>query len=181
MATSITQVDQESLNTEGINAIRSFGAQGIRIWGARTLSSNPLWRDINVRRLVDMIEQTIREQTQWVVFEPNDMALWERVGRTISGFLHGLWRDGALVGATAEEVFFVRCDAELNPLANRHLGFLITEVAIAPVGPAEFVVFRLSQTTRRGEAPERSMIRTRSDPVDGSHARSASAARSGDI
>jgi phage tail sheath protein FI len=144
----ITQVEQEFLNPKGINAIRSFGSRGIRIWGARTLSSDPSWQYINVRRLFNMIEQTILDQMQWVVFEPNDMALWERVSRTISGFLNGLWRDGALFGATADEAYSVRCDAELNPLENRRRGMLVTEIAIAPVFPAEFVIFRLSQKTQ---------------------------------
>jgi phage tail sheath protein FI len=144
----ITQVEQEFLNPKGINAIRSFGSRGIRIWGARTLSSDPSWMYINVRRLFNMIEQTILDQMQWVVFEPNDMALWERVSRTISGFLNGLWRDGALFGATADEAYSVRCDAELNPLDSRRRGMLVTEIAIAPVFPAEFVIFRLSQKTQ---------------------------------
>jgi hypothetical protein len=143
---NITMAEQTMLNPVGINCIRPFGTRGTRVWGARTLAeAGGDWRYINVRRLFNMIETTIMEGTQWAVFEPNDMKLWEGVKRTLNAFLRGLWRDGALFGATAEQAFFVKCDAENNPRESIDEGKLIVEVGIAPVKPAEFVIFRISQ------------------------------------
>ena len=143
----ITKGEQEILNPNGINAIRSFGSRGLRVWGARTLSSDPSWKYINVRRLFNMVESTILEGTQWVVFEPNDQTLWQRVNRTVYAFLLGLWREGALFGASPSEAFFVKCDAETNPPESIDEGKLVVEIGIAPVKPAEFVIFRFSQKT----------------------------------
>jgi uncharacterized protein len=140
-----TQNEQGLLNPIGINCIRTFGTRGIRVWGARTLSSDTDWRYINVRRLFNMIETTILEGTQYAVFEPNDMTLWEGVKRTLNGFLRGLWSAGALFGTTADEAFFVKCDAETNPPQSIDEGKLVVEVGIAPVKPAEFIIFRISQ------------------------------------
>jgi phage tail sheath protein FI len=109
---------------------------------------------INVRRLFNYIEESIYEGTQWVVFEPNDMDLWERVKRTITAFLTRVWRDGALFGATPEEAFYVKCDASLNPPEQRDLGMLVVEVGLAPVKPAEFVIFRFSQMSAGGGVSE---------------------------
>ncbi len=142
---NITKAEQGLLNPIGINCIRPFGTRGIRVWGARTLSSNTDWTYINVRRLFNMVETTIMDGTQWVVFEPNDMKLWEGVKRTVNAFLRGLWRDGALFGASPEQAFFVKCDAETNPPDSIDQGKLVVEVGIAPVKPAEFVIFRISQ------------------------------------
>ncbi|WP_159618062.1 phage tail sheath family protein [Ruania rhizosphaerae] len=142
---SITQNEQSILNPIGINAIRPFGIRGIRIWGARTLSSDTDWQYLNVRRLFNMVESTILEGTQWAVFEPNDTALWEGVKRTLTGFLHGLWQEGALFGATPDQAFFVRCDETTNPPESIDAGKLVVEVGLAPVKPAEFVIFRVSQ------------------------------------
>jgi phage tail sheath protein FI len=122
-----------------------IGTQGIRVWGARTLSSNTDWTYINVRRLFNMIETTIMNGTQYAVFEPNDKTLWEGLKRTVSSFLRGLWRDGALFGATAEQAFYVKCDEETNPPESIDQGKVVVEVGIAPVKPAEFVVFRIAQ------------------------------------
>ncbi|MFM8530245.1 MAG: phage tail sheath family protein [Ilumatobacteraceae bacterium] len=141
----ITKGEQSLLNPIGINCIRPFGTRGIRVWGARTLSSNTDWTYINVRRLFNMIETAIMEGTQFAVFEPNDQKLWEGLKRTISAFLRGLWRDGALFGATAEQAYFVKCDAETNPPDSIDQGKVVVEVGIAPVKPAEFVIFRISQ------------------------------------
>jgi phage tail sheath protein FI len=141
----ITKSEQDSLNPVGVNCVRSFPGRGIRVWGARTLSSDPAWRYVNVRRLFNFVEESIMLGTQWVVFEPNDQALWQRVRRTISGFLTRVWRDGALFGTTPEEAFYVKCDAENNPPETRDVGQLIVDVGIAPVKPAEFVIFRISQ------------------------------------
>jgi phage tail sheath protein FI len=148
----LTKDEQGILNPIGVNCIRPFGVRGIRAWGARTLSSDPSWTYINVRRLFNMVETTIMEGTQWVVFEPNDMNLWQRVNRTISAFLLGLWRDGALFGATPDQAFFVKCDAETNPPESIDQGKLVVEVGIAPVKPAEFVIFRISQWAGGGSA-----------------------------
>jgi phage tail sheath protein FI len=141
----ITKNEQSLLNPIGINCIRPFGVRGIRIWGARTLSSDTDWRYINVRRLFNMIETTILDGTQYAVFEPNDMKLWEGVSRTLNGFLTGLWRSGALFGTSPDAAFYVKCDAETNPPQSIDEGKLVVEVGLAPVKPAEFVIFRISQ------------------------------------
>jgi uncharacterized protein len=141
----ITQAEQGGLNKVGINCIRSFPGRGIRIWGARTLSSDPEWRYINVRRLFNYVEKSILQGTNWVVFEPNDPKLWDSVKRTVTMFLRRVWRDGALFGRSPGEAFFVKCDEENNPAENRDAGILTVEIGIAPVKPAEFVVFRISQ------------------------------------
>lgn len=142
---NITKAEQSLLNPIGINCIRPFGTRGIRVWGARTLSSNTDWQYINVRRLFNMIETSIMNGTQYAVFEPNDQKLWEGLKRTVSSFLRGLWRDGALFGATAEQAFYVKCDSETNPPESIDQGRVVVEVGIAPVKPAEFVIFRVAQ------------------------------------
>jgi hypothetical protein len=147
---NITKAEQGLLNPIGINCIRPFGTQGIRVWGARTLASNTDWTYINVRRLFNMIETTIMNGTQYAVFEPNDMKLWEGLKRTVSAFLRGLWRDGALFGATAEQAFYVKCDEETNPPDSIDQGRVVVEVGIAPVKPAEFVIFRIAQIKDAG-------------------------------
>ncbi|MBO0899190.1 phage tail sheath family protein [Cellulomonas sp. zg-ZUI222] len=142
---TVSQTEQGFLNPVGVNAIRPFGTRGIRIWGARTLTSDTDWQYVNVRRLFNMVESTILEGTQWAVFEPNDVTLWEGVKRTLTGYLHGLWQSGALFGSTAEQAFFVRCDETTNTPESIDAGRLVVEVGLAPVKPAEFVVFRISQ------------------------------------
>jgi phage tail sheath protein FI len=141
----VTHAEQGGLNKVGINCIRSFPGRGIRIWGARTLSSDPEWRYINVRRLFNYIAESIMEGTQWSVFEPNDERLWMQLRIAASNFLLRTWREGALFGSTPEQAFFVKCDAETNPPDVIEAGQVICEIGIAPVKPAEFVVFRLSQ------------------------------------
>jgi phage tail sheath protein FI len=145
VAYGVTQNEQSVLNPIGINCIRPFGTRGIRIWGARTLASDSDWRYINVRRLFNMVETTILQGTQWAVFEPNDVALWEGIKRTLNAFLRGLWSAGALFGQSVDQAFYVKCDAETNPPESIDQGLLIVEVGIAPVKPAEFVVFRIAQ------------------------------------
>ena len=141
----LTKSEQDQLNPVGIDCIRAFPGRGIRVWGARTLSSDPAWRYVNVRRLFNYIEESVIGGTQWVVFEPNDMALWQRVRRTINAFLVRTWRDGALLGATPQEAFYVKCDSETNPSEVIDAGQLVVEIGIAPVKPAEFVIFRIAQ------------------------------------
>jgi hypothetical protein len=146
----ITKGEQDTLNPVGVNCIRSFAGRGVRVWGARTLSSDPAWRYINVRRLFNFVEKSIEMGTQWVVFEPNNPDLWARIRRDVGAFLTGLWREGMLFGQTPAEAFFVKCDAELNPSDVRDRGQLFIDVGLAPVKPAEFVIFRLSQFSGGG-------------------------------
>lgn len=146
----VTKGEHDLLNPIGVNVIRSFPGRGIRIWGGRTLSSDASWRYINVRRLFNMIEESIENGTQWVVFEPNDEFLWGRVSRDVRSFLKNVWRSGALFGNTPEQAFYVKCDAETNPPEARDLGQLAVEIGIAPVKPAEFVIFRVSQWSGDG-------------------------------
>jgi len=145
LASELTSKEQELLNPEGINCIRSFPGRGVRVWGARTISSDPGWRYLNVRRFFNYLEESILNGTQWVVFEPNDDALWARMRRTISAFLVNEWRKGALFGLTPDEGFYVKCDRETNPPEGIDAGEVVCEIGVAPVKPAEFVVFRLSQ------------------------------------
>ncbi|MFK0223809.1 phage tail sheath subtilisin-like domain-containing protein [Streptomyces vinaceus] len=142
---AITRGEHDQLNPLGVNCIRAFPGQGIRVWGARTLSSDPEWRYLNVRRLFNYVEKSVLQGTNWVVFEPNDPKLWDSVKRTITMFLRGVWRDGALYGRTPDDAFFVKCDEENNPSEARDQGMLTVEIGIAVVKPAEFIVFRISQ------------------------------------
>lgn len=138
---------QGLLTHEHVNCLRAFPGRGIRIWGARTLSSDDSWRYVNVRRLVTMIERSIEEGTQWAVFEDNTPDLWKQVVRSISGFLRELTRRGFLVGETDEEAYYVKCDEETNPPEVVDAGQLVCEIGVAPVRPAEFIVFRIGQRT----------------------------------
>ncbi len=139
--------EQDTLNPKGVNLIRSFPGQGIRVWGARTTSSNPSWKYINVRRLFIFIEESIKANTSWAVFEPNDMTLWVRVQRTISVFLTNLWRDGSLAGSSPEEAFFVNIGRDTMSQDDINNGRLVCVIGVAPVKPAEFVIFRITQKT----------------------------------
>jgi phage tail sheath protein FI len=143
--TQITKGEHDLLNPVGVNCVRAFPGRGIRIWGARTLSSDPAWRYVNVRRLFNYVESSILSGTNWVVFEPNDADLWGRMRRTIAGFLYRVWLDGALFGTTPEQAYYVKCDDETNPSEVIEAGQVVCEIGIAPVKPAEFVVFRLAQ------------------------------------
>ncbi|MDH6577874.1 phage tail sheath subtilisin-like domain-containing protein [Kitasatospora sp. MAP5-34] len=145
LQTNVTKGEQDLLNPIGVNCIRAFPGRGIRIWGARTLSSDPAWKYINVRRLFNYLEESVLLGTQWVVFEPNDPYLWSTIRRNISAFLTEEWRRGALFGATASEAFYVKCDAETNPPQSIDSGQVVCEIGICPVKPAEFVIFRLAQ------------------------------------
>jgi uncharacterized protein len=149
---AITKGEQDILNPIGVNCIRSFPGRGIRVWGARTLSSDASWRYINVRRLFNYVEESIQNGTQWIVFEPNDANLWARIRRDITAFLTNVWRSGALFGATPAQAFYVKCDEETNPQSVRDAGQIIIEIGLAPVKPAEFVIFRISQWSVGSEA-----------------------------
>jgi len=145
----ITKEIQDLLNPIGVNCIRDFRAvgRGIRLWGARTMSSDPEWRSINVRRLFLFIEESIDEGTQWVLFEPNNEVTWGRVRLSVSNFLTTIWRDGGLLGSKPEEAFFVRCDRTTIDEDDIQNGRLVCQIGISPIRPAEFVVFRVSQKT----------------------------------
>ncbi|HET6610717.1 MAG TPA: phage tail sheath family protein [Kofleriaceae bacterium] len=151
---NVSRGEQDLLNPKGINAIRTMQGGGIRIWGARTLSTDPSWKYINVRRLFIMVEASIEAATQWVVFEPNDHRLWKRVTRTISSFLTLLWRNGALMGTSPDQAFYVKCDEETNPAEVVDAGQLVVEIGLAPVKPAEFVIFRIGQMASGGGVEE---------------------------
>ena len=142
---------QDDLNPKGVNVTRSFPGRGIRVWGARTLSSNGLWKYVSVRRLFIFLERSIYENTQWVVFEPNDDRLWARVKDTIRLFLRSQWRGGALFGRTEEEAFQITIDRTTMSQDDILNGRLICEIGIAPVRPAEFVIFRIFQNTSEAQ------------------------------
>jgi phage tail sheath protein FI len=137
------------LNARGVNCLRDFAAngEGVRVWGARTMSSDPEWRYINVRRLFLFAEESIEKGTQWAVFEPNDEPTWARVRSSIAAFLMGVWKSGALQGLTPNQAFFVKCDHTTMTQDDITNGRLICYIGIAPIKPAEFVVFRIGQWT----------------------------------
>lgn len=144
---NINKARQEVLNPEGINALRFFEGRGNRVWGARTLSSDPEWKYVNVRRLFIFLEHSIDKSTQWAVFEPNNERLWANMRHTIEDFLLVQWRNGALMGTKPEEAFFVRCDRTTMTQNDLDNGRLIVLIGVAPVQPAEFVIFRIGQWT----------------------------------
>lgn len=145
LAQDVTKREQDMLNPRNINVLRYFPGRGNRVWGARVLTSDASWKYINVRRLFIYVEESIDEGTQWVVFEPNDEPLWARVRQTITNFLTSEWRKGALQGAKPDEAFFVRCDHSTMTQDDIDNGRLICQIGIAPVKPAEFVIFRIQQ------------------------------------
>lgn len=143
----LTHQEQGMLNPAGVNVIRFFPREGVLVWGGRTVDeSSSEWRYLSVRRLFNMIEESIATSTRWIVFEPNDRTLWKSIRRDITAFLNGVWRDGALMGRTPEEAFFVKCDDETNPSDSIDEGKVVTVIGIAPVKPAEFIIFRISQS-----------------------------------
>lgn len=144
---TLTQAQQEILNPEGINCLREFPGRGLRVWGARTLSADPEWKYVNVRRYCCYLERSIDEGTQWAVFEPNDEPLWSRVRGSVEGFLYNEWRSGALLGSKPEQAFFVRCDRGTMTQDDLDNGHLICLVGVAPTRPAEFILFRIGQWT----------------------------------
>ncbi|MCB0088437.1 MAG: phage tail sheath family protein, partial [Caldilineaceae bacterium] len=150
----VSKILQGTLNPRGVNCIRNFNGT-VKVYGARTLASDeqgdPEWTYINVRRLFNYLRESIDEGTQWVVFEPNSPDLWARIRRNITAFLTNVWRSGALLGATPEQAFYVRCDETTNPPEVRELGQVVTEIGVAVVKPAEFVIFRISQWAGPGQ------------------------------
>ena len=150
----ISKDQQALLNPRGVNVLRHFVGAGDLVWGGRTTSPDPDWKYINVRRLFIFIEDSIEHGTGWVVFEPNDYPTWTRVVRSISAFLERAWMDGMLQGRTKEEAFFVRCDRTTMTQADIDNGRLICLIGIAPVKPAEFVIFRIGQWTGGSDVAE---------------------------
>jgi len=144
---NINKSRQDVLNPEGVNCLRFFEGRGNRVWGARTMSSDPEWKYVNVRRLFIYMEHSIEKATQWAVFEPNNERLWANIRTTIEDFLYVLWRDGALIGAKPEEAYFVRCDRSTMTQNDLDNGRMICQIGVAPSRPAEFVIFRIGQWT----------------------------------
>ncbi|NJL79232.1 MAG: phage tail sheath family protein [Richelia sp. RM2_1_2] len=149
---NLSQSKQDGLNPDGINCIRLLNGN-IRVWGARTLGgdANTEFKYVNIRRHFNYLRDSINKGTQWVVFEPNTPELWAKIRRNISAFLMMEWRQGALFGTTPQEAFYVKCDAETNPPEVRDLGQVVTEIGVAVVKPAEFVIFRISQWDGSGQ------------------------------
>lgn len=143
----LNKAQQDVLNPEGINCFRFFEGRGYLVWGARTISSAPLWKYVNVRRLFAYLERSVELGTQWVVFESNGPALWDNVRRTVDGFLYNEWKSGRLMGTKPEEAYFVRCDRSTMTQNDIDNGRLICLIGVAPLKPAEFVIFRFGQWT----------------------------------
>ena len=146
----MTKGEYDILYPLAINAILKL-RDGIYVWGSRTLSADPEWLQINIRRLFNFLEKSIENGTQWVAFEPNDATLWKSIERNITAFLRIQWLEGKLVGATEKEAFFVHCNAETNPPEVVNAGQVITVIGVAPSRPAEFVIFRIRQ--QAGQTP----------------------------
>ncbi len=144
---NVNKGEQDVLNPEGINCLRFFEGRGYRVWGARTISSDPEWTYINVRRLFIYLEHSIDRSTQWAVFEPNNEELWLKIRLTIEGFLYDVWRTGALLGSKPEDAYFVRCDRSTMSQSDLDNGRLVCLIGVAPTKPAEFVIFRIGQWT----------------------------------
>jgi uncharacterized protein len=141
----LSAIDQEALNPRGINVLRAFPGRGLRVWGARSLSDEPEWRFIHVRRLLSMIEESVEDSTQWTVFEPNDDALRRTLVHSLSVFLGDIWERGGLKGRTQDEAFYVKCDETNNPPAVTEAGQIVCAVGIAIAAPMEFLVFEIRQ------------------------------------
>ncbi len=151
----IGEAEQGILNPIGVNCIRAFPGRGIRVFGARTISSNADWRYVNVRRLLMMIEEAVDQSTQWAVFEPHNVLLRQGLAASVGSYLNALWRKGSLAGSSAEEAYFVRCDDSNNPQASVDQGKIIIDIGVAPAIPAEFVIFRIGRTSEELELVER--------------------------
>jgi uncharacterized protein len=144
---NISTGEQDVLNPVSVNCIRRFTNRGILVWGARTLSSDPEFRYINVRRYLIFLEHSLDRGTQWVVFEPNSPDTWGRVVDSVSAFLHTQWRSSALFGRRPEDAYYVRCDESTMSADDVQNGRLICQIGVAIVRPAEFVIFRIEQLT----------------------------------
>ncbi|MFC9620133.1 phage tail sheath family protein [Streptomyces sp. NPDC056930] len=144
--TLLTDNEHGELNEKGVNCLRTIAGQGIQVVGARTLSTEPDWTYINVRRLINYLSDSIRQSTTWAVFEPNDDRLWATLRSSVSQFLTDQWRQGALLGKSPDEAFYVICDESNNPPESVAGGHVICDIGVAPVRPSEFVHFTITQT-----------------------------------
>ena len=145
----ITKIQLDILNPKSINCIRHFPGKGIYVWGARTTASCPLWKYVPVRRLCLFIEESIHKGTKWVVFEPNNESLWEKIRKNVGTFMQDLYRKGALQGRSSDEAYFVKCDEETTTQNDINLGIVNIEVGFAPVKPLEFVIFKIKHKTKK--------------------------------
>jgi phage tail sheath protein FI len=143
----INKAQQDVLNPEHINVLRYLPGRGFRVWGARTATSDPEWKYVNLRRYFAFLEASIERGTQWAVFEPNGDELWTNVRRTVDDFLFNEWRSGHLLGVTPDEAYFVRCDRTTMTQNDLDNGRMICLIGVAPLRPAEFVIFRIGQWT----------------------------------
>jgi phage tail sheath protein FI len=143
LAVLLSNAQQGRLNPKGINCLRAFPGRGLRVWGARTLSHDPAWTYLNTRRLFLTAGRWIEHNLSGMVYEPNDPKLWARIGRELTAYFNDLFRRGALKGRTAQEAFYVKCDAETNPPEVGQIGQVITEIGLAPAIPNEFIVVRI--------------------------------------
>jgi phage tail sheath protein FI len=158
LTASVNDAEHGLLNLSGINALRAFPGRGIRIFGARTVSSDPDWRFINVRRLLMMIEEALDEGLQWVVFEPNDDVTRTKVTLAIRSLLTSVWERGGLIGRTPDDAFFVKCSDVNNPPSERGNGRLLAEVGVAASQPFEFVVLRVGRVNNALEVDEAGIV-----------------------
>jgi phage tail sheath protein FI len=150
----VADAEQAILNPKGVNCIRTFSGRGTLVWGARTSILDSAWKYVNVSRLFIFVEKSIKEGIRWAVFEPNNERLWSRVKQTVDQFLTAVWRTGALMGTTADQAFFVRCDRTTMTQDDIDNGRLVVLVGIAPTKPAEFVIFRIAQVAKGSDISE---------------------------
>lgn len=150
----LSDEEQGILNPHGINCLRALPGRGIRVWGARTLSLDPMWRYVNVRRIASAIVKSITMQLRWTVFEPNDRRLWDRIVARLTAFFMQLFQQGALAGAKPEQAFFVQCDEETNPPEVIDRGEVVTRIGFAPAQPAEFILVTIRRTAETVSASE---------------------------
>ncbi len=146
LETVIDNALQGLLNPTGVNCLRVFPGRGILIWGARTVSGDPAWRHVNIRRVFITLRRWIELNMSDVIFEANDQRLWARIRLEITGYLNGLFEQGGLKGKVPEEAFYIKCDQETNPTEVRDAGMVVTEIGIAPAAPCEFIVIRIIQS-----------------------------------
>lgn len=144
---TVNYVQQESLNPQGINCIRNFPSRGILVWGARTIASDQESKYVNVQRLMIYLEQSIKKGTAWAAFEPNNETTWAKLKLAVENFLSMSWQNGMLMGVKPQEAYFVKCDRTTMTQNDINNGTLIIEVGVAPIKPAEFLIFRIGQTT----------------------------------
>ena len=177
VARHIKKRERDHLFEHRVNTLCAFPSRGLRIWGARTLSSDESFKHINVRRLFILIRKSIEKYAQWVVFEPNDPTVWKRIVRSVDSFLNDMWTLGALVGATKDEAYYVKCDEETNPPEARDAGQLLCEIGISPVKPAEYIVVRVTQFTReRTDEDNKENEKAEAEAVAAAQASAAAAA-----